>query len=219
MKPRQRYDLERKKMKEERLNSILDAASRLFAEKGIENTTMQDIADAANLGVATVFRFFSKKEKIIVAVATRKVNSILHAFEEAAALKVPCIQKIEWILDSFFQSLRIENNYTTRILEDFDTYVSRIQSPIEDIEEFNAAYRKVSKVFSSIVEEGIKDGSIRADINIRDTLTTLMNAFGLFTRKLAIHRSILWLELDLEPEKQLSLFKKIVLDYLQDCRA
>ncbi|MBN6206085.1 TetR/AcrR family transcriptional regulator [Ralstonia pickettii] len=214
MKPMERYENELQKNREKRIETILIAAKRLFAEKGIENTTMQDVADEAGLGVATVFRMFSKKEKVAVAIASQGLEEILKVFERAARMKCTCLEKIEVLLDHFVDELQNEEADYIKILEDFDMYSTRIKEPLEDIQQFNTVYRKVSQTFSSIIEAGKRDGSIRANINVDATLVTLINTFAVFAKKLAIQKSIFFIQLDLEPEKQLLLLRQIILDYL-----
>src|SRR5689334_14270323 len=46
---------------------VLDAAARLFAEKGAESTTMDDIARAAGVGRATLYRRYPDRASIAVA--------------------------------------------------------------------------------------------------------------------------------------------------------
>ncbi len=48
--------------------SILAAAERLFAEKGTEKTTMDDIAREAEYSKATLYVYFQSKEEIIQAI-------------------------------------------------------------------------------------------------------------------------------------------------------
>ncbi len=45
--------------------AIFAAADRLFAERGFENVTVAEIADAANVSVKTVFTYVSAKEELI----------------------------------------------------------------------------------------------------------------------------------------------------------
>jgi AcrR family transcriptional regulator len=46
-------------------DAIFAAADRLFAERGFENVTVAEIADAANVSVKTVFTYVSAKEELI----------------------------------------------------------------------------------------------------------------------------------------------------------
>lgn len=61
MNPKDRYMEERMTNKKKRQEDILAAAVRVFVDKGFEQATMKDVAKEANLGIATIFRFFSEK--------------------------------------------------------------------------------------------------------------------------------------------------------------
>ncbi|HVA74219.1 MAG TPA: TetR/AcrR family transcriptional regulator [Acidimicrobiales bacterium] len=51
-----------------RRRQIVEAASRVFAEKGFPATRMSDIAAEANIAQGTIYRFFDSKEEIAKAV-------------------------------------------------------------------------------------------------------------------------------------------------------
>lgn len=212
MDPKTRYEKERLDGKQQRLSLILEAAERVFNQKGIENTTMQDIATDANIGIATLFRYFPKKEKLIVAVATRLLEPMLERFEYVAGLPVPCLDKLEALFDFF-----IEDHYklSTTFMVDFESYAAHFPEPLEDIHHFNALTRRISQVYSRIIQNGIEDGSVRSDLEVRDTLTTLINTFGIFSKKLSLQKNIPMLEADLTTELQLDILKRVFLDYLK----
>lgn len=55
----------REKQKEERYAAILQAALRIFATKGLQEATMDEIAQAAGLGKGTIYYYFDSKEALI----------------------------------------------------------------------------------------------------------------------------------------------------------
>jgi TetR/AcrR family fatty acid metabolism transcriptional regulator len=53
--------------KKEKRGQILDAAIRIFAQRGVKNTKIADIAEAAGIGKGTVYEYFQSKDEIISA--------------------------------------------------------------------------------------------------------------------------------------------------------
>ena len=53
----------RNKYPEQTVEKILDAAAALFAEKGYQSTTLQDIIDATGLSKGAVYHHFRSKEE------------------------------------------------------------------------------------------------------------------------------------------------------------
>lgn len=61
-----RQALRREREREYRLRTILSAAETLFAEKGFHNTSVDEIADQAEVSVGTVYFYFKNKEALLI---------------------------------------------------------------------------------------------------------------------------------------------------------
>ncbi|WP_169089783.1 TetR/AcrR family transcriptional regulator [Paenibacillus sp. PL91] len=212
MDPKERYEKERSEGKQQRLFTVLEAAERVFNQKGIEKTTMQDIAADANIGIATLFRYFPKKEKLIVAVATKLLEPMHQRFQYVAELPLSCLEQLEILFDFFIED---HHHSSIKFMVDFESYASHASEPLEDIHNINAMNRMISSEYSKIIQNGIEDGSIRSDLPVKETLTTLINTFGLFSKKLSLQKNILLFESDLETDHQLAILKNIFMDYLK----
>jgi len=64
--PPTRSALRRQREREQRLQTILDAAGTLFAREGYHRTGMERIADEAEVSVGTVYFYFKNKEDLLV---------------------------------------------------------------------------------------------------------------------------------------------------------
>src|SRR5947209_9304383 len=66
--------------------AILAAAGRLFAEKGYEATTMDDLAGAAGVSKATLYRYITSKEELREALAPELAGADLRSRDARAAI-------------------------------------------------------------------------------------------------------------------------------------
>jgi AcrR family transcriptional regulator len=75
---------------------ILDGALERFLAQGIRPTTMVQVADAAGLGVATVYRRYARKQELVQAVLLREVRRFIDEVDaKTAAAVTPEEQTVE----------------------------------------------------------------------------------------------------------------------------
>lgn len=65
-------------------NLLVDIARQLFAKKGFENTTMNDIAIASEKGRRTLYTYFKSKEEIYYAVIHTELERLYERMNEVA---------------------------------------------------------------------------------------------------------------------------------------
>lgn len=70
-----------------RRDSIVDEATRLFAERGYEGASMADLAERVGLRKASLFHHFPSKEQLYAAVLERPVRDVKGAIENALGTK------------------------------------------------------------------------------------------------------------------------------------
>ncbi len=76
---------ERQKAQGSRKDAILDEATRLFAERGYEGTSMADLAERVGLRKASLFHHFASKEQLRRAVLERLVQRVTAKLATASA--------------------------------------------------------------------------------------------------------------------------------------
>lgn len=65
----------RERQRERRRGTILDAAWELIGEKGFEDTSVEEIAERSEVGVATVYNYFGTKNDLLHVLLERYIES------------------------------------------------------------------------------------------------------------------------------------------------
>lgn len=88
---------ERKKL--ETRQALEQAALRLFAERGYEQTTVEDIAEAADVAVRTFFRYFSSKQDVLFGeVVTDRITRLRSELSARPRTEDP-VQSVRVVMD------------------------------------------------------------------------------------------------------------------------
>ena len=83
------------KTAEERKNEILDVAEQLFAEKGFDNASTNDIINKIGIARGTLYHHFASKEEILDAMVERMTSrSISRAAAVIADKSVPLLERL-----------------------------------------------------------------------------------------------------------------------------
>jgi len=75
----------REREKEERRQSILQAARKVFFQKGFHRATVDDVAELAELSKGTVYLYFESKETLLAHLLLEGLDELLEHLEEAYA--------------------------------------------------------------------------------------------------------------------------------------
>lgn len=100
----------------ERIRLILATALRLFREKGIDQTTTNEIAKAAHIPIGSIYRYFKNKEDIILAITDLQVNDVVGIFEAIATN--PLLPTLSWyevqiiITDAWIEHAKLNDSLT-----------------------------------------------------------------------------------------------------------
>ena len=145
------------KLKEIKLNFISEEVIPLFLEKPIADITVKDIAQKVGLGEATIYRYFSKKQNLVKAVALKLQSSVYEKYFDFSAY-VTGYDKISAFYGGYLRIFK-EKRELFRFLNQFDAYC--ISEEFTDLEAYSSGLEEFKNAYISAYENGIKDGSVR----------------------------------------------------------
>ena len=163
---------------------ILSAAEKLFAERGIDRTTMADVISASELRPSTMYQYFSNKDDIVWAILGDVLESSATGAKKAVEGATSGLAKISALLQYMADELA-KNQDRIRFLAQFDAMYAR-DWPVERLLTLEGQIDDQGfKAFRKLIREGIADGSLRKNLHPGLTLHAVMNAVVAAQRRLA----------------------------------
>ena len=139
---------------EVRREEILDAAEKLFAAKGFDNTSTGDILDAVGIARGTLYYHFKSKEDILDGVIQRITGRLMQAAGEIVRQKeLPVLER----LTKAIMSLNVESEIGHEIMEQ----VHRPQNALMHQKMQTTLLAGINPILTELVEEGIGQGICR----------------------------------------------------------
>ncbi len=142
-----------------RKDRIMDAALRIFAEKGFQNATITEISKEAGVSEATIYEYFGTKEDLLFAIPEKISNE---TFDETSKV-IPFIKDVEGkmraMLLSYVQLYQLNPHYSALVLLQLMSNKRFRQTPA------HAAIRRSAHRLLDCIREGIADGTFKKDAN------------------------------------------------------
>ena len=135
------------KSAEERKSEILDVAEQLFAEKGYDNASTNDIIKERGIARGTLYHHFSSKEEILDAIVDRMINrSIAAARTIVKNNTIPLLERIA----GAFLTLNIDSGAGAEVLEQ----IHKPQNALLHQKSQEKLIREVVPMIAELIEEG-----------------------------------------------------------------
>jgi AcrR family transcriptional regulator len=196
---------------------ILEVAENLFTQHGIEAVTLADIAKAARLTKATLYRYFSSKEEMaqeIFKIVTRGWRQRNEA--EVWALPGNGFAYVERFVISHFNYL-FHNSREARFVAEFNYKYAQAWSPDLMTQLLLETLSEERQRLLESIRTGQADGSLRADIDPEVLLATIFNFNSGMLGRIGELGDKLEGEYGLSLQTIFSHISRIFLDGLQPC--
>ena len=201
--------------KAETRQRIIETGFRIFSEKTIDAVNLTEVAEAAGVGMATVYRHFSGKTPLVIAIGAWSWDSFQQDYlQRQSAKRMTGAEDYEFFLDAFID-LYVNHRDILRFNQFFNIYVMREGIPEKDV---FAPYKKtlltMTKRFHQTYELGKKDGTLKTEAGEkRIFLRSLHLMLAVITR----YSVGLVYEGDEDPKEEIILLKDMLLrEYVRE---
>ena len=144
-----------------RAPQIIDAAARVFAERGFHGATTQDIANVLGIRQASLYYYFSSKEAALELVCLKGVEGFFEAANAIAAGGGTVRQRLSLLIKSHMSPLLDRGDFVKVFLNE------RQHLPAESRRRIGRWSRGLERIFEEVIKEGIAKGEFRTDLDAR----------------------------------------------------
>jgi AcrR family transcriptional regulator len=130
---------------------LVDVARKLFAEKGFENTTMNDIALASQKGRRTLYTYFKSKEDIYFAVVETELDQIKNRLDDVMQKDLRPDDKLVDFIYTHLDTIKDIVNRNGNLKADFFSNISVVEKVRRKLDLRERVMLKI------ILEKGIEE--------------------------------------------------------------
>lgn len=136
---------------------LIEVARELFAHKGLESTTMNDIAAASGRGRRTLYTYFRSKEEIYYAVIEEELERLSVKMDEVLSMNVEPEEKVFTLIYSHLNIIKdtVARNGTLRA--EFFRNIWKVEKVRKTFDE------EERRFLSQVLQEGVDKGRFRID--------------------------------------------------------
>ena len=166
----------RERQRQKTLMRITSAARTLFARKGFDATTTQEIAEKADIGTGTLFNYAKTKEDLLILVFRDEMEEVVAKAFASLPPKASLLDQLLHVFDCFIA-------YHKRDLEIAHALIRQLSSVNgeESRNDINAFMRGLLARMTELVTDAQRRGELRDDFS---PMLLARNLFALYYRLL-----------------------------------
>lgn len=150
--------------KEMKILAIVDAAEKCFFEKGLNNTSMEDVAKRSEYSKGTLYLYFKNKDELAAAVVIRAIEKLQGYLANCIDEQATGLEQVCAAAKGYYQfSQDFPEEHTLMMDKNF------CHDETEEMPNTSRCFSMGNStllILKDMLKRGVDDGSIRDDINI-----------------------------------------------------
>lgn len=190
-------------------NHIIDTARILFLKNNINDVLISDIAKASGVGEATIYRYFSKKQNLVLEVAIKEWNDISEDFR--IINESTGFNQIKSFYYLFLDIYRANKRFYS-FIDELDSFIL-VDNNINKTE-YQEALNKVFNKFIEIYQKGVNDKSIKEIDDIKLFYYATTHSLLSLAKKLS-RATLIESDLEYDNGEELEVIINLILNKLE----
>ena len=147
---------------------IMEAAARVFAERGYHGASTQDIADTLGIRQASLYYYFSSKEAALEQVCLQGVGGFFEAAQGIQAGPGTPREKLASLIRAHIAPL-LDRSHFVRVF-----LTQRQFLPNESRRRIGKWSRGIEQIFEAVIRQGVRKGEFRREADPRLTALAIL---------------------------------------------
>lgn len=201
-----------------RKQRIMENGFRIFAEKSIEKVNVLEIAQAAKVGIATVYAYYPQKSVLVLAIGAwawdRFYTEYISRVSTDEIEKRSGAEDFDSYLESFLDLYRNHRDLL-RFNQFFNMYLLSEGISADALNPYTEMIRAQGKRFSVTYRKGQEDGTLRTDVSEKKMFSVTLHLMLAAVTRYAVGLAYTE-ETDMEEELKLQkrmLMREFVVDH------
>jgi AcrR family transcriptional regulator len=157
----------------ERRQNLLKAAAEVFKDKGLEASSVNDIAERLGSDRASVYYYYGSKHEIFMALVQQAVEHNVAVAESIANSTEPSTLRLRRLIEGLLYSYEREYPFIHLYIQEDMRRLSRDGGPGDELWELS---QRFEAAIAKITKEGVESGEFRPDIDSRLAMFAILGA-------------------------------------------
>ncbi len=156
---------------------IINAAIKVFADKGFYTANVADVAKEAGVADGTIYLYFKNKDDLLISLFETKMEEILQRFSFLIDNNQSAEEKLRQFIHLYFQMIEEDQN----LAEVFQVELRQSSKFLKDYH--NQKFIDFLNLIGDILHQGQSDGQFKTDISIHTMKLIIFGALDELARQ------------------------------------
>jgi AcrR family transcriptional regulator len=152
-------------------HAILQAAIRLFGEKGVDNTSIEELAAAAEIGKGTIYGYYQTKDQIFLAFCEEEIDYAFSVLQEHTDPDAPILEQLMTLFMSQFRFVTENSEFGRHMVREMAFPKAAVSAASKELE------KRYLGAIGEILEKAKARNELRRDC---DSFLATGHFYGLY---------------------------------------